>query len=156
MATIFSQPNPTGNCNCAVLSPQENYYFPFLSNIGNWTQIRVGALMSYCGSGGFQSGPTAETLTLSAANLAWYFGVGNFSSPLGLLTPLSTGCNFVGTSTYGGTQTVLALGIANGSTNIQRNGSNFPYFLCSNGTNFINTTSLSLNFPVFPPSGNTG
>jgi hypothetical protein len=119
MATIYSYPNPTGFANCAILASQENYYAPFLSNVGNWTQLRVSAYLSYCGASGFQTSPIPETVTTTISSTAWYWGIGNFSSSLGLLTPVSAGCNFMGIATYGlGNTYFQYVGKSEGNSNV--------------------------------------
>lgn len=164
MATIYAYPNPTGSGNCAILASQENYYAPFLSNIGNWNQIRVSAYLSYCGSGsGFQYQTNTENITTSAPNLAWYWGIGSFASPVGLLTPLSTGANFIGISTYGNSNTYFLTqqqytppnggGFCTVSTNSA--GARGPVISSSNAS-FV-TASIPSNAAVYvQPTGNTG
>lgn len=161
MATIFQKSNPTGFANCAILAPQENYYAPFLSQIGPWNQIRVSAHLSYCGtgaSGGFTNGSLSESVVTNTANLGWYYGVGSFSTPVGVVTPISVGCNFIGASTYTQGGTTLALAQANGGGACISNaiGANPVVSLVANGTTYTTTQFSLFAWPVFPPSGNTG
>ena len=158
MATIFAYPNPTGSGNCAVLSSQENYYAPFLPNIGTWTQLRVSAYLGYCGTSGSQSFTVPETLAITGPNLGWYWGIGNFSSSLGLLTPLSVGCNFVGVSSYGQGQTVFQFpqGAA-ANTNVTVVGTQTRMAaLFTNGGNFSSTQNTAVDYLYFQQHLNTG
>lgn len=162
--TIYAYPNPTGSGNCAILAPQENYYAPFLSNIGNWTQIRVSAYLSYCGSGsGFQYQTNNETITNSGPNLAWYWGIGSFTSPLGLLTPLSTGANFIGISTYGASNTFFLTQQqytppnGGGFCTISTNSSLARGPVISSNNSTLATAAIPNGMGIFvQPTGNTG
>jgi hypothetical protein len=163
MATIYQQPNPTGFSNCAILGSQENYYVPFLQNIGNWTQLRVSAYMSFCGTGSFQSPITPESITNSAPNLSWYWGIGNFtnSNTLGTLTPTSAGCNFIGSSSYGQPSTILSVGnvgpnLVNAST-ITSISNQIKSYGAAITNSSVSSQLFTFNMALFfPSSGSTG
>lgn len=158
MATIYSYPNPTGSGNCVILSSKENFYIPFLNNIGNWNQLRIAAYMSYCGTGsGFQNASANETLSNTAPNLSWYWGIGNFNTAGIYSTPLSSGCNFAGLSTFGGNNTILTNSANGGGMQLVfRGGPSEILGLVSNNGSFSSSGGANLTIPTFQPAGNTG
>ena len=161
MATIFAYPNTTGSGNCAILAPQENFYIPFLSNVGNWTQLRVAAYLSLCGSGGFQSQNNTESINLTAPNLGFYWGIGTFSTSFGYVTPQSVGCNFIGLSTFpSGSLSLLQVSNQGNGMAVSKAvgaGSSIYPMVSNNASVFgaFNGSIFSLP-PLFQQTGGTG
>jgi hypothetical protein len=163
MATIVSYPNPTGSANCVLLASQENYYAPYLSNIGSWNQLRVSAYLAFCGSSGVFYPSTTESINLTAPNLGFYWGIGNFLTSLGsYLTPQSVGCNFIGTSTFpNGNVSLLQVSNEGNGMSITRTagvGSTL-YAMVSNGGTMAagnNLLSPPVQFQQSAATGSTG
>lgn len=157
MATIFSKANPTGSANCAVLASLENYYAPFYSNIGTWTQLRVSAYLSYCGASGFNSSPVPETINTTAPNLAWWWGIGSFVSSLGLSVPISIGSNFIGISSYGQSSTIFQYYATSAVSSVTTISTQTKMaVVSSNGSTYSSTVSAAADYLFFQPYLNTG
>lgn len=159
MATIFQKSALTGVDQCIVLNSQEGYTMS-ITGVGNWNELRISALLSYCGISGFNSNIYTESLGNTTPKAGWYWGLGTFTSSN---LPLTSGCNFVGVSTYPNTSNSTQIFFYSNASSVTYHFDGVDlYYLASNNTNSTNSVNINqignsnASFPCFPPYGNTG